>query len=282
MPEAPELDAAAARLRELAAGRTLTRLDIAAFSVLRTAQPPADSLIGRELSGVGRRGKHLLFDFEGRTAVLHLALAGWLRHHPTAPRGRVPHRGPLALRLTFDDGSALDVTEQGTKKSAALWVSDEPSSLPTLARLGPEAGELAEGQCEALLRATSAQAKTVLTDQERMAGIGNAWSDEILHRARLSPFAAANRLGERTGALCAGLAETLEVAHAGLDGVPLDKLKAAKKKLLRVHGRTGQPCPVCGTAIAEVSFAERSLQYCPGCQTGGRRLSDRRMDRLLK
>lgn len=287
MPEAPELDAAVSQLREYVVGQAVERLDVAAINVLATAQPPADSLVGRTLAAVRRRGKHLVFDFEGRFAVLHLALAGWVKFQPEVPpmgrSGRRPGKGPLALRFALEDGSALEVTEQGTKKSVKLWVSDEPEQLETLARLGPEAGELKKEDFAAILGSTSSQLKTVLTDQERMAGIGNAWSDEILHRAQMSPFAAANRLDEESSnRLFEALRETLDIANSGLRGVKLDRIKATKKKLLRVHGRAGQECPVCGDTIAQVSFADRSLEYCPTCQTGGKKLNDRRMDRLLK
>jgi formamidopyrimidine-DNA glycosylase len=284
MPELPELDAAVAQIDRLLAGRRLHGADVAAISVLKTADPPLSDLTGRELTGVGRRGKHLLLDLEGTTLVMHLARAGWLRHHAQAPSGPPgPRKGPLALRTVWDDGSALDVTEQGPRKAVALWASTAPEELETLARLGPEADALGEPALARICAGTHAHLKTVLTDQSLIAGIGNAWSDEVLHTARLSPFAAADGLdGQAAERLHGALREVLERAAAGLRDLPLDRIKRAKKALLRVHGRAGQECPVCGTAIAEVSFAERSLQYCPTCQTGGRRLSDRRMDRLLR
>lgn len=284
MPELPELDAAVAQIDHLLVGRRLHGADVAAISVLKTADPPLADLTGHELTGVRRRGKHLLLDLGGVTLVMHLALAGWLRHHAEAPSGPPgPRKGPLALRMVWDDDSALDVTEQGTRKAVALWASTTPEDLETLARLGPEADAVDADGFAGLCAGTHSHLKTVLTDQTLLAGIGNAWSDEVLHAARLSPFAAADGL-DREGAahLHAALREVLERAAQGLAGLPLDRIKRAKKGLLRVHGRAGEECPVCGTRIAEVSYAERSLQYCPSCQTGGRRLSDRRMDRLLR
>lgn len=284
MPELPELDAAVAQIDRLCTGRRLHGADVAAISVLKTADPPLFDLTGRELVGVGRRGKHLLLDLQGTVLVMHLARAGWLRHHAQAPAGPPgPRRGPLALRIVWDDDSALDVTEQGSRKAVAVWTTTATQRLETLARLGPEADALDETALSSICAGTHAHLKTVLTDQTLMAGIGNAWSDEVLHTARLSPFAAADGLDrEAAERLHTALREVLARAANGLRDQPLDRIKRAKKALLRVHGRTGQDCPVCGTRIAEVSFAERSLQYCPTCQTGGRRLSDRRMDRLLR
>lgn len=284
MPELPELNAAADRLREHLVGRRVERLDVSAISVLRTAEPPVTSLVGRPVTDVTRRGKHLLLDHDGRVAVLHLALAGWLRHYTVAPTPKPGARGgPLAARWVLDDGSALDVTEQGHRKSVALWISDRPVELETLARLGPEADALTLPDLAAITGSTASHVKTVLTDQRLLAGIGNAWSDEILWRARLSPFAAANRLGEAgTQAVFDALRETLHLARDGLHDQPLDRMKRTKKSLLQVHGRAGETCPRCGGTIAEVSYASRALQYCPTCQTGGRRLNDRRMDRLLR
>lgn len=283
MPEQPELDAAAGHLRQVLLGRTIERIDIAAISVLKTATPPA-ALAGREITAIRRRGKHLLIEADAQCLVVHLALAGWLRHHAEAPPSRPgPRKGPLALRLVLDDGSAVDVTEQGTRKSVAVWISQEPEQLETIARLGPEAPELSEATFRQILAATGSHLKTVLTDQEMLAGIGNAWSDEILHRARLSPFAAADRQDHQAaGALHSAMISVLTHATQQLAGTGLSRIKTAKKKLLGVHGRAGESCPVCGDEIAEVSYVERSLQYCPRCQTGGRKLNDRRMDRLLR
>lgn len=283
MPEQPELDAAAGRLREVLRGRTIERLDVAAISVLKTAAPP-QTLTGQVVTGIRRRGKHLLVETEAISLVVHLARAGWMRHHEQLPAGRPgPRKGPLALRIVLDDGSALDITEQGTRKSVAVWLTEDPLELGTVTRLGPEALDVDEAAFSRLLASTGSHLKTVLTDQTALAGIGNAWSDEILHRAGLSPFAAANRQDDRAAReLHATMTAVLGQATDALAQVPLERVKAAKKRLLGVHGRAGESCPVCGARIAEVSYVERSLQYCPACQTGGRRLHDRRMDRLLR
>lgn len=283
MPEAPELDAVAAFLRTHALGRTATRVEVGDISVVKSATPVGD-LEGRHLDDVRRRGKFLQVGLEGVWLVLHLARAGWLKWHEPAPATLLRMgRGPISLRLRLEPDAALDLTEAGTRKSAAAWVTDAPDELAEVARLGPEAADLDLPGLAAVLGATSSRVKTVLTDQTLLAGIGNGWSDEILHTARLSPYATANKLDPRqVAALHAAIAATYAAAGELMDGVPLDRLKAAKHSLYQVHDRAGLPCPVCGTEVAMVSFAEKSLQYCPTCQTGGRRLSDRRMDRLLK
>ncbi len=284
MPEQPELDAVVALLTDLAGSRTFDGVEIGTLNLLRTAVPPVEDLVGRRVVSAGRRGKYLLVDCSGITLVLHLARAGWLRWSRTAPTRRItPGRGPVALRLRFTEGRSLDVTEAGTRKSAAAWLAHDPGSLPELATLGSEANAISRADLGRVVAGTGARVKTILTDQRVLAGIGNGWSDEILHTARLSPYAPGRGLTpEQVDALHEAIRTVLDRARDGLAGVGLTGIKDAKKSLLRVHGRTGLPCPVCGTDIAEIAFAERSLQYCPGCQTGGRRLSDRRMDRLLK
>lgn len=284
MPELPELDAAVDQLRERLVGRGLRDFQVAAFSVLKTAEPSHTSLVGRKLTGVSRRGKFLLLEAEGRFAVMHLALAGWLKLGEARPGERPPARsGPLAVRLDFDDGARLDLTEQGKRKSMVLWITDDPDSLERIKRLGPEADAVTVEELSEMLGATSSRLKTVLTDQTIMAGIGNAWSDEILHRAKLSPFAAANKLTmEQARALHTAVQEVLTEVRDALTNVPLGRIKATKKSLFGVHDRAGQACAVCGGTVAEVSYVDRSMQYCPSCQTGGKKLSDRRMDRLLK
>lgn len=284
MPELPEVDAVVDRLRDRVVGHRFRDFQVVAFSVLKTAEPPHMSLVERELTGVSRRGKFLLLEAEGRFAVTHLALAGWLKLGERQPGERPPARsGPLAVRLDFDDGARLDLTEQGKRKGMALWITDAPDSLERIQRLGPEANAVTLEEFAEKLGAISSRLKTVLTDQTVMAGIGNAWSDEILHRAKLSPFAAANKLtGEQVTALHTAIQDVLTEVRDALTNVPLDRIKATKKSLFGVHDRAGQACPVCGGTVAEVSYVDRSMQYCPTCQTDGKKLSDRRMDRLLK
>jgi formamidopyrimidine-DNA glycosylase len=288
MPELPELDALAAGLWDAVGGDVVAHVDVRALNVLRTADPPFQELEGEQITGVSLRGKYLIIEAGDLSVVVHLALAGWIRLRSPAPEAPVrPGKGPLALRVICADvageTTALDVTEQGTKKSVAVWITRSVETLDQIEALGPEADVIDQDAFARICAATSSHVKTVLTDQGLLAGIGNAWSDEILHRARVSPFAAADRLtGARTTALFESIRTVLENARTTLSGTRPDRLKTAKKKLLRVHGRTGEPCPRCGDTIAEVSYADRSLQYCPTCQTGGHRLSDRRMDRLLK
>ncbi len=205
-----------------------------------------------------------------------------------------PGKGPLALRVRLDGvrgaapGAALpgfDLTEAGTRKGLAVYVVRDPLDVPGIAALGPD--PLAEwfdlDAFAALLSGRSTQVKGLLRDQKVLAGVGNAYSDDVLHAARLSPFAIAGRMDEeQVGRLYAALQDVLRRAVASAAGKPAKELKDAKRAGMRVHGRTGQPCPVCGDTVREVSFADTSLQYCPTCQTGGKPLADRRLSRLLK
>ena len=286
MPELPEVQALVGFLTERAVGRVVARVDLAAFSVLKTYDPPPTALQGLEVTGVERHGKFLAVDVSGLWLVTHLARAGWLRWSdalsPVPPR---PGKGPLAARVHLDDGSGWDLTEAGTQKRLALYVVASPYDVPGIARLGPD--PLAPGfgpdDLAAILRGSRTQLKGLLKDQSVLAGVGNAYSDEILHAARLSPFKIAGTLTESdVTVLYEALETTLRDAVARAEGLKAGELKAEKKTSMRVHGRTGQPCPVCGDIVREVSFADSSLQYCPTCQTGGKPLADRRLSRLLK
>ena len=286
MPELPEVQALVGFLTERAVGRVVARVDLAAFSVLKTYDPPPTALQGLEVTGVERHGKFLAVDVSGLWLVTHLARAGWLRWSdalsPVPPR---PGKGPLAARVHLDDGSGWDLTEAGTQKRLALYVVASPYDVPGIARLGPD--PLAPGfgpdDLASILRGSRTQLKGLLKDQSVLAGVGNAYSDEILHAARLSPFKIAGSLTEsEVTILYEALETTLRDAVARAEGLKAGELKAEKKTSMRVHGRTGQPCPVCGDIVREVSFADSSLQYCPTCQTGGKPLADRRLSRLLK
>ncbi|MBA2639208.1 MAG: Fpg/Nei family DNA glycosylase [Nocardioidaceae bacterium] len=287
MPELPEVEALVRDLRNRLAGRALTRVDVAAFSVLKTFDPPVEALVGLLVEGVKRHGKFLDLDLGGLHLITHLARGGWLRWRDEQPKGPArPGKSPLALRVVLDDGSGFDLTEAGTKKRLAVYVVRDPVEVPAIASLGPD--PLADAFTstalgEILQSAGRAQIKGVLRSQSTIAGIGNAYSDEILHVARMSPFKPASSV---TGAglqhLYESLQATLRDAVSRSDGVAAADLKKEKKSGLRVHGRTGLPCPVCGDTVAEVSFADSSLQYCPTCQTGGKPLADRRLSRLLK
>jgi formamidopyrimidine-DNA glycosylase len=292
MPELPEVDALASYLRETALGRVVERVEPVAVSALKTFDPPPSALRGATLAAVERHGKFLDLVFatpdgERLDLVTHLARAGWLRWRPSQPAAPArPGRGPLALRVVFDDRSGFDLTEAGTQKRLAVHLVRDPAEVAGIARLGvdPLAAEFTVAVlAEILTAAGRAQVKGVLTDQARIAGVGNAYSDEALWAARLSPFRPAGALDEReVAALHAGLVGVLTEAREAARGLGAGDLKAEKKANLSVHGRRGLPCPRCGDTIREVSFADRALQYCPTCQTGGRPLADRRLSRLLK
>ncbi|MBF4462470.1 MULTISPECIES: Fpg/Nei family DNA glycosylase [unclassified Rathayibacter] len=286
MPELPEVQALALDLGARLAGRVLERLDIVAISALKTVAIPPSALAGEIVHGVSRHGKFLDFAIGDAHVLLHLARAGWVRWRPERPAAPVrPGRGPLAARLTLDDGSGFDVTEAGTKKSLALSIVADPAEVPGVARLGPDPLDPAftkEVFGAILASAGRAQLKGVLRDQSRIAGIGNAYSDEILHVARMSPFRPASIPPDELDRLYAALRSTLEEALARAEGLHAADLKREKKLGMRVHGRTGEPCPICGDTVRQVTFADSSLQYCPSCQTGGRPLADRVLSRLLK
>ena len=284
MPELPEVAGLVRYLGEQAAGKVIDRVDLGTFAALKTFDPPLAALEGRTVVGTGRRGKFLLFDTDGLWLVVHLARGGWIRWKDELPPGRPkPGRGPLALRVRFRDGAGMDITEMGTEKRLAAYVVSDPDDVEGVARLGPDALSITVDELAALLDGQVGQLKKVLSDQSVIAGIGNAYSDEILHAARLSPFKPAGKLTpDEVARVHAAIVELLTEASTRASVLAAKDLKAEKKSNLRVHGRTGQPCPVCGDTVREVAFANRSLQYCATCQTGGKPLADRRLSRLLK
>ena len=286
MPELPEVEALTHDLGARLVGRAVARLDVVALSALKTFDPPPTALAGLFVGGVARHGKFLDITVDDLHLVVHLARAGWIRRREnlpaTPPR---PGKSPLAARLLLDDDSGLDFTEAGTRKRLALYVVRRPDDVPGIARLGPDplaADFTREAFAAILSRAGRAQIKGVLRDQSIIAGIGNAYSDEILHVARMSPFKPAAMSDEDVTRLYDAIGTTLRSAIERSDGLAATELKAEKKSGLRVHARAGQPCPVCGDTVREVSFADSALQYCPTCQTGGKLLADRRLSRLLK
>jgi len=284
VPELPEVEALAAFLRDRAVGHALARVDVVAISALKTFDPPITALGGLTVTGAARYGKFLDIQCDGPHLITHLARAGWLHWReelPTAPPR--PGKGPIAIRVHLDDGSGFDLTEQGTKKGLAVYVVRDPIQVPGISRLGPDALEIDLPSFTALMATQRGQIKGVITDQEVIAGVGNAYSDEILHVAKLSPFAIAARIDTGTiEVLYAAMRQVLTDAVARSIGQRAATLKAEKRSGLRVHARTGMPCPVCGDTVREVSFASKSLQYCPTCQTGGKPLADRRMSKLLR
>ncbi|MEF2524801.1 MULTISPECIES: Fpg/Nei family DNA glycosylase [Streptomyces] len=286
MPELPEVEALREFLDEHLTGRVVERVLPLAVSVLKTYDPPLSALEGQAAGPTARYGKFLALRIGELHLVAHLARAGWLRWHDALPdRPPRPGKGPLALRVALDGGGGFDLTEAGTQKRLAVYVVRDPAEVPGIARLGPD--PLAEGfdrdAFAALLAGERRQIKGVLRDQGVLAGIGNAYSDEILHAAGVSPFKQASAFDEEQATrLYEALRDTLREAVDRAHGVAAGRLKAEKKSGLRVHGRDGEPCPVCGDTIRSVSFADSSLQYCPTCQTGGKPLADRRLSRLLK
>jgi len=290
MPELPEVEALALFLRDRARGHTVARAEAASFAVLKTFDPPLSALAGGVLTNVGRHGKFLDLTFETPSGdlhlVMHLARAGWLRWRDDIPDKPVrAGKSPLAFRLVFEDGAGFDLTEAGTQKRLAVYLVRDPADVPGVATLGPEplADDFTTEALAAILKERRTQIKGVLRDQHIIAGIGNAYSDEVLHEAKMSPFKLASSFTpEDVATLHAAIVSTLRDAVGRSAGLAAQDLKGEKKTGLRVHGKTGQPCPVCGDTIREVSFADSSLQYCPTCQTGGKPLADRRMSRLLK
>jgi formamidopyrimidine-DNA glycosylase len=284
VPELPEVEALTAFLRDNAVGHVVTRVDLAAVQAIKTFDPPLSALGGLELTDVSRHGKFLDLDVSGLHLVVHLARAGWLHWRtglPPAPPK--PGKGPLALRVHLDDGNGFDLTEQGTRKGLAVYVVRSPAEVPGIGRLGPDALEVDRDTFVTLLAGRSGQLKGALTDQTLIAGIGNAYSDEILHAARLSPFKMADKLNDdELIRLYEAMRSELTEALGRQLGQKAATMKGEKRSGLQVHARTGLPCPVCGDTVREVSFADTSLQYCPTCQTGGKPLADRRMSKLLR
>jgi formamidopyrimidine-DNA glycosylase len=284
MPELPEVEALADHLRRHAVGRAVTRVDISALSVLKTFDPPVAALHGQQVTGAARWGKYLGLQVGETYLITHLSRAGWLRWSdklaPTPPK---PGKGPIALRVHLEEGVGFDLTEAGTQKRLAVWVVRDPMDVPQIAGLGPDALALDSDGLREVLAGHGGRIKTVITDQKVIAGIGNAYSDEMLHVAKLSPFATANKLsGAQLADLHDAMSSVLDDAVSRSVGQQAATLKGEKRSGLRVHARTGLPCPICGDSVAEVSFVDKSFQYCPTCQTGGKVLADRRMSKLLR
>ena len=307
MPELPEVEALAAYLRERAVGHTVQRLEVSSFSALKTYDPPASAVSGLVLSSAGRHGKFLDIGLSNGVAlstppqesptpprespvadlhlIVHLARAGWLHYRDSfkSPAPLKPGSGPIALRVRLDDGSGFDLTEAGTQKSLAAYLVKDPAQVPGVARLGPDALAMSRDEFAARIRGRNGQIKGVLTDQEVLAGVGNAYSDEILHVAKMSPFALTGKLtDDQITTLYQAMREVETDAVARSVGQKAAELKGEKRAGLRVHARTGLPCPVCGDTVREVSFADKSLQYCATCQTGGKPLADRRLSKLIR
>ncbi len=288
MPELPEVEALANDLSRRLAGRAVVRVDLAAFSALKTFDPALASLNGMLVDGVTRHGKFLDIDVSGTHLVMHLARAGWIRWRDEVPAlpAKPSSRSPLAARVVLDNDAGLDITEAGTRKSLAIYVVRDPADVAGIARLGPDplADDFTIQVLAKILHGSGrAQIKGVLRHQGNIAGIGNAYSDELLHAARLSPFKPSCSLTDaELQTLYDAIRTVLGDAVRRSSGLAPSELKGEKLSHLAVHGRAGQTCPVCGDIVREVSFADSSLQYCATCQTGGKPLADRRTSKFLK
>jgi formamidopyrimidine-DNA glycosylase len=288
VPELPEVESLAVFLRERATGAVIDWAASTSISVLKTYQPDLSALSGQRVSGAARHGKFLdlITGPQPLHLVMHLSRAGWLRWREDLPEAPPrPGKSPLGFRLRFTDGTGFDLTEAGTKKRLAVYLVTDPEQVPGIASLGPDplAEDFTVDVLAGLLKGRRTQIKGVLRDQKIIAGVGNAYSDEVLHAAKMSPFKlAASLTPDEVATLYEAMIGSLREAVERSTGLAAGELKAEKKAGLRVHGRAGQPCPVCGDTVREVSFADSALQYCPTCQTGGKPLADRRLSRLLK
>jgi formamidopyrimidine-DNA glycosylase len=277
MPELPEVQALAERLHDLLAGATFLGADVLSFSSLKTFSPSPEEIEGRVLASVGRRGKFLLFDLSGPRLLVHLSQGGRIDLHPgkatSRPRGGV-------VRLRFDRGPAVTVREYGTERKAGWWVLREGDDGP-LAKLGPEPFS-DEFRDLILTGSDTGRLHPLLRDQRRVAGIGRGYSDDILHRAKLSPFRSLSSLDAEERS------RLLDAVHSVLNGaleVERKREGGLPPKLgdhFIVHARYGTPCPVCGSDLRRVSYESHEVTYCPVCQTGGKVLADRRLSRLLR
>jgi len=275
VPELPEVEALRRALDDPVRAFSIERAGPAHVATLKTFDPPLAALEGRRLAGAERRGKRLLFPTDDGELVLqvHLMAAGRLRHLAAGEKGP---KSP-ALRLRFAGGSELVLTETGSHKRAGVWLLSPEAAEAELAHLGPEALGLGADRLGELLHAESRRLHAALRDQRLLAGIGRAWANEILNRARLSPFALSTQLSdEEVARLAAAIDEELQ------RGIALRERGASDRRTYRVHKRLGEPCPQCGAQIARVDYEEHTVYYCPACQTGGRVLKDRRLSRLLR
>jgi len=283
MPEYPDITVYVESLQRFVQGQTLEHVRIAHPFVLRTVEPPVTALHGKILRDLERMGKRIVFAFEGDFfLVLHLMISGRLQWHP--PGRKVPAKGWLAA-LNFTNGTLL-LTEASTQKRASLHLVRGREALQAFSRGGLEVMEATTEEFRAALQAENHTLKRALTDQRLFSGIGNAYSDEILHRARLSPFLLTRNLTEEqiaqlAEATKAVLAEWVERLRAEVgEGFPTKV--TAFHKAMAVHGRYGQPCPVCGVKVQRIRYAANETNYCPRCQTEDRLLADRALSRLLK
>jgi formamidopyrimidine-DNA glycosylase len=275
MPELPEVEAWVRELDPQVSMYPIERAGPAHIATLKTFDPSLDTLEGRRLGGARRRGKNLLFPTEDGELVLrvHLMSAGRLRFLPAGAKGP---KTPM-FRLRFAGGDELILTEAGKKKRAGVWLTTPEQLDADLSHLGPDALDVDLVGLREILARDRRQLHPLLRDQRAIAGIGRAHANEILHRARLSPFKASTELtDDEIARLASAMHEDLERA------LELRERGKGDKDVYRVHNHLGEPCPVCGAPIAQVDYEEHTVYYCPTCQTGGRTLKDRRLSRLLR
>jgi formamidopyrimidine-DNA glycosylase len=275
MPELPEVEALRRALNEPVSAFPIERAGPAHVATLKTIDPPLRALEGRRLEGVERRGKRILFPTDDSELVLlvHLMTKGRLRYLKAGEAGpKTP-----AFQLVFQGGGRLVLTEAGSKKRAGVWLLSPEQAEAELEHLGPDALEVSVEELGGICRGESRRLHSLLRDQRVISSIGRAWANEILHAAKLSPYALSGQLDEaEIGRLHRAIGEELR------RGLELRERGAADKRTYRVHGHLGEPCYACGAPIARVDFEEHTIYYCPDCQTGGRVLKDRRLSRLLR
>ena len=275
MPELPEIEALRQSLDDAVAASPIERAEAGHVATLKTIDPPLDALRGERLAGATRRGKRLLFATRDGELVLivHLMSAGRLQL--AGQKKRAPQRP--AFRLILANGTVLVLTEPGKRKRAGVWLFSAGAASSHLAHLGPDALEVGRDELERLLAGERHRLHGLLRDQRLIAGIGRAWANEILHAAKLSPFALASELSsDELDRLATSLRAELE------RGVALREQGLKDERVYRVHRKLARPCHVCGTPIAQIAFEEHTIFYCPNCQTDGRLLADRRLSRLLR
>jgi formamidopyrimidine-DNA glycosylase len=275
MPELPEMEAWRRQLNDPVSAFPVAKAGPAHIATLKTFDPPLDELAGRTFRGVERRGKRLLFPTEDGELVLlvHLMTSGRLKM--LAAGERAPKQPAFALE--FVGGSKLILTENARRKQAGVWLYTPEQAEAELAHLGPEANEIDASRLKEILQSDSRRLHALLRDQRLIAGIGRSWSNEILHAAKLSPYALSKDLDDEE------IERLAQAMHDELErGLALRERGASDAKAYRIHHKLAEPCDVCGTPIAQVDFESHTIYYCPTCQTGGRELKDRRLSRLLK
>ena len=276
MPESPEVEALVRFLADEASGREIRDVDVLEFRTVKTRAAPPASITGRTVTGVRRHGKHLELVLDEASLVVSLGRHGWMRWLDAAPNAEsvmlAADAPPALATFELSGDRRLQVTDAGSWVSLGLFVVGDAGDVPAIAKLGPDPADPAftREQFEAALGRRRKQIKAILQEQESLAGIGNAYSDEILHLAKVSPVTHATALDEEEGdRLFDATLTTVREAIDARFGVPIDQLKARKVAAMRVHGRTGEACPVCGDTIRDLTFAGTSAQYCPTCQNGG-------------